>query len=77
MQNGDTGRAANGQLPGANFGPKYEQHVAEMQKQVEEANQKYISPLLTYLRSSTQISAPWLSLRVNTESRQRAWDLGH
>ena len=42
MQNGDAGRAANanGQLPGANFGPKYEQHMAELQKQIEEANQQ-------------------------------------
>lgn len=42
MQNGESARAgaANGQLPGANFGPKYEQHMAELQKQVEDANKK-------------------------------------
>ena len=36
MQNND----AKGALPSANFGPKYEQHVSEMQKQLDEANQK-------------------------------------
>lgn len=41
MQNGEVGRAANGQVGGASFGPKYEQHMAEMQKHVEEANQKF------------------------------------
>ena len=43
MQNGDPGKqngSANGQLSNANFGPKYEQHMAELQKQVEEANTK-------------------------------------
>ncbi len=36
MQNNDS----KGALPSANFGPKYEQHVSEMQKQLDEANQK-------------------------------------
>ena len=45
MQQGpDTKAAANGNsepaLPGANFGPKYEAHVSEMQNKLDEASKK-------------------------------------
>ena len=36
--------AANGNpdaLPGANFGPKYEAHVSEMQNKLDEASKRY------------------------------------
>lgn len=46
MQQGpDTKAAANGNaeqaLPGANFGPKYEAHVSEMQNKLDEASKRY------------------------------------
>lgn len=34
--------AADRELPQANFGPKYEQHVSSMQKSLEEAKQKMV-----------------------------------
>lgn len=34
--------AADRELPQANFGPKYEQHVSSMQKSLEEAKQKML-----------------------------------
>lgn len=45
MQQGpDTKAAANGTsepaLPGANFGPKYEAHVSEMQNKLDEASKR-------------------------------------
>ena len=45
MQQGpDTKAAANGNsepaLPGANFGPKYEAHVSEMQNKLDEASKR-------------------------------------
>ena len=30
-------------LPGANFGPKYEAHVSEMQNKLDEASKRYCS----------------------------------
>ena len=42
MQNGDAKAVGNG-LSAGNFGPKYEQHVTEMQRQLDEANKKYAS----------------------------------
>ena len=46
MQQGpDAKPAANGTaeqaLPGANFGPKYEAHVSEMQNKLDEASKRY------------------------------------
>lgn len=40
MQNGDAKAVGNGSLSTGNFGPKYEQHVSEMQRQLDEANKK-------------------------------------
>ena len=43
MQNGDARANGNG-LSNANFGPKYEQHISEMQAQLDEANKKCETP---------------------------------
>ena len=40
MQNGDARANGNATLSNANFGPKYEQHISEMQAQLDEANKK-------------------------------------
>lgn len=40
MQSGEAKINGNGALPTGNFGPKYEQHVSEMQRQLDEANLK-------------------------------------
>lgn len=40
MQNGDAKPMGNGTLSNANFGPKYEQRVSEMQQELDEANKR-------------------------------------
>lgn len=59
MQSGDAkgNGTGGGGLSGGNFGPKYEQHVSEMQRQLDEANKKY-TPLLV-IPPSCIVKAVW------------------
>ena len=55
MQSGDA-KSGSGTLTAGNFGPKYEQHVSEMQRQLDEASKKYAAPCS--LQNGTAILMP-------------------
>lgn len=54
MQSGES-KGASGGLSAGNFGPKYEQHVSEMQRQLDEANKKYCARLAFCCRRGTEM----------------------
>ena len=58
MQTGDA-KSGSGTLTAGNFGPKYEQHVSEMQRQLDEASKKYAASYA--LRNGTAILVPRLA----------------
>ena len=56
QQGGAEGKQAvgkEGQLSGANFGPKYEAHVQEMQKQLDDSRSRWVCLVLRLLGTCT------------------------